>query len=84
MKPELARAADFSNLLRQRLAELQIHPVTFMLVLRMRRFSTVRSWLEGTALPPLKRIGDIALVLDLCPAETLLVWAGKLDPGSVT
>src|SRR5437870_672477 len=67
MKPELVRAADFSKLLRQRLAKLQMHPVTFMLALRMQRYSLVRSWLDGTALPSIRRTAEISLVLDLCP-----------------
>jgi hypothetical protein len=82
LKNDKQRAADFSKLLRERLTELQMDPFMFMFALRMRQIGRVISWLNGTALPPAGRIGDISRVLDLCPAETFLIWVGGLDPQS--
>jgi hypothetical protein len=84
MKSKQQRTANFSKLLRRRLAELQMHPPMFQIALRMRRTSLVLSWLNGTALPPVQRVPDIVQVLDLCPAEAFLTWAGELVPDPMT
>lgn len=79
LKNDKQRAADFSKLLRERLADLQMDPWMLMYALRMQQIGRVIAWVNGTALPPAGRIGDISRVLDLCPAETFVIWAGGAD-----
>ena len=76
MKSFTTRTELFSKAIAERLASLDMDVETFTRSLGLRQTFRVLQWVQGTELPADHHIVRIALVLDMDPADVLLLWAG--------
>lgn len=76
MKPDNIRTALFSNVIAYRMTSLGMDVELFARRLGLKHTARAKQWIEGTTLPSVGHLVQIAQVLDMDPADVLLLRAG--------